>query len=152
MFFNYRTKFELTGSIDGTDRLGNPQSDTETDLKYASSIPIGKVTNAVTKVLGLGKAELALFRKGMATTLANKQNIKHLIYGSLGHDHKLGLLLKTAGSETNVIKRLYLSLGQQASLPSAGTFERVIRVYGQNITIRGAIVSGVPRISNAFAK
>ncbi len=138
----------ITGSIDGTDRLGNPQSDTETGLKYASAIPIGKVTGAVSKVLG--KAELAMFRKGMATTLANKQSVKHIIYGSLGHDHKLGLLLKTAGSETNVIKRLYLSLGQQASLPASGTFERVINVYGQNVTVRGAIVSGTPRISTAF--
>lgn len=65
-------------------------------------------------------------------------------------DHKLGLLLKTAGSEANVIKRLYLSLGQQASLPASGTFERVINVYGQNVTVRGAIVGGTPRISTAF--
>lgn len=140
----------IAGSVGGTDRLGNPQSNIETSMKYASAIPFGKGAGAVSKVLS--KAELAVYRKGMAITLANKQSVKHVLYGSLGHDHKLGLLLKTAGSETNVIKRLYLSLGQQASLPRAGTFDRVISIYGKAVNVRGAVVNGTPRISTAFIR
>ena len=40
----------ISGSIYGTDRLGNPQSDFETGLKYATSIPIGKVAGVVANI------------------------------------------------------------------------------------------------------
>jgi hypothetical protein len=64
--------------------------------------------------------------------------------------HGLEVLLSKAGSEANIIRRLYLSLGQTGSLPAAGTFERVVKIYGYNVTIRGAVVNGVPRIGTAF--
>jgi len=31
-----------------------------------------------------------------------------------------------------------------------GTFEKSISIYGQNVTVRGAVVNGVPRIGTAF--
>ncbi|RWW96708.1 DUF6443 domain-containing protein [Flavobacterium cerinum] len=134
----------ISGSISGTDRLGNPQSDFETGLKYASAVPIGRVTTTVGKALT--KAELSILRKGINTTLASPNNISHIMQAK----HKLNGILKIAGSERNVVRRLYLSLGQQASLPASGTFERIVTVYGENITIRGAVVNGTPRISTAF--
>jgi hypothetical protein len=59
-------------------------------------------------------------------------------------------LLSKAGSEANIIRRLYLSLGQAGSLPASGVFEKVVDIYGYNVTIRGAVVNGVPRIATAF--
>ena len=134
----------ITGSIDGTDRLGNPQSDFETGLKYASSIPIGKVAGAVANAAE--KVELAVLRKGIATALSNSNNISHIMQSK----HGLEGILKIAGSEKNVVRKLFLSLGQQSSLPASGNFERIISVYGKQVTVRGAVVSGIPRISTAF--
>lgn len=134
----------ITGSIDDTDRFGNPQSDTETGLKYVSVVPVGKVTGAVAKALG--KVELAMMRKGMAMALANPNNISHIMQAK----HGLDGILKIAGSERNVVRRLFLSLGQQSSLPASGTFERIINVYGKQVTVRGAVVDGTPRIATAF--
>lgn len=134
----------VNGSIEGTDRFGNPQSDTEIGLNYASAIPIGKITGVIAKTLG--KAELALVRKGIATALANPNNVSHIMQAK----HGLDGILKVAGSESNVVRRLFLSLGQQSSLPASGTFERIISVYGKQVTVRGAVVDGIPRIATAF--
>jgi len=133
----------VTGSINNKDRFGNPQSDFDTGLKYAGSIPFGKIS-----VTLASKLELAVLRKGISVTLANPNNISHIMHTK----HNLTAILNTAGSERNVVRRLYLSLGQQSKLPVSGTFERIISVYGQSVTVRGAIVDGVPRISTAFVK
>lgn len=66
--------------------------------------------------------------------------------------HKLDGLVKIAGSNRNVIRRLYLSLYQSCKLPASGTFEIVTKIYGYNVTIRGAMVDGLPRIGTAFIK
>lgn len=134
----------ISGSINGTDRLGNPLTDFETGLKYASAVPIGKITNIGVK--SLSAVELNILRKGISTTLSNSNNIRHI----MDSKHKLDSILKIAGSERNVVRRLYLSLGQQSSLPASGTFERVINIYSKQVTIRGAVVNGIPRIATAF--
>lgn len=85
-------------------------------------------------------------RQGIANTLANPNNISHI----LASKHNLAFLLSKAGSGTNIIKRLYLSLGQTGTLPAAGVFEKVVSIYGYDVTIRGAVVDGIPRISTAF--
>jgi hypothetical protein len=68
----------------------------------------------------------------------------------LASRHNLGLLLSKAGSEANIIRRLYLSLGQTGSLPISGVFEKVVNIYGYDVTIRGAVVNGIPRIGTVF--
>ncbi len=142
----------ITGTSDNKDWLGNPQSKTETAGNAVAIIPFGRIATLTAKLTG--KVELAIIRQGITKTLSNANTIEHIIYGSrkLGHSHNLGFLLKKAGSEGNVIKRLYLSLGQQAALPAQGTFQSIITIYGKQVTIRGAVVDGIPRISNAFAK
>jgi len=91
---------------------------------------------------------LAEVRQGIAKTFSIPNDLTHI----LDAKHKLGLLLPQAGSEANIIRRLYLSLGQAGNLPASGAFEKVVNIYGQNVTIRGAVVEGIPRISTAFIK
>ncbi|HMO31353.1 MAG TPA: hypothetical protein PKE07_00005, partial [Lacibacter sp.] len=55
-------------------------------------------------------------------------------------------------SESNVIRRLYLSLGQSGGVPANGNFEVSVKIYGYDVTIRGAVVDGIPRIGTAFIK
>lgn len=49
-----------------------------------------------------------------------------------------------------LIRRLFLSAGQSGALPSSGNFQIATAIYGFNVTIRGSVVNGIPRISTAF--
>ncbi len=45
----------------------------------------------------------------------------------------------------------YSSLdGQKGHVPNQGTFETVVNVTGENVTVRGFVDNGVVKISTAF--
>ena len=46
---------------------------------------------------------------------------------------------------TEVVKGL-----TKIKLPQAGLFEETVLVAGRNVTVRGAVVNGVPRVSTMF--
>jgi RHS repeat-associated protein len=122
------------------DSYDVPQNIPGAITNLAATIPAGRLSSAIVDV---GLTEV---RQGIAKTLSIPNDIYHI----LDSKHNLGILLSKAGSEANVIRRLYLSLGQAGSLPASGIFEKVVNIYGQDVTIRGAVVNGVPRISTAF--
>jgi RHS repeat-associated protein len=128
----------------GHDSYGIPQSNTTATVQIMSVIPIGRVSSVI--VNATEDISLMEIRQGIASTLANPNSIAHI----LASKHNLDFLLSKAGSGTNIIKRLYLSLGKTGTLPAAGVFEKVVNIYGYDVTIRGAVVDGVPRIGTAF--
>ncbi len=128
--------------VTGHDSYGVGQSNTEATVQIATVIPITKISSNVTAV------SLVAIRQGIAKTLANPNNLSHI----LASKHNLNLLVSKAGSESNVIRRLYLSLGQSGGVPASGNFEVSVKIYGYDVTIRGAVVDGIPRIGTAFIK
>ena len=124
----------------GSDFYDVKQSNETATVQIISVIPIGRLSSTVSNV------SLAAIRQGIAKTLANPNSISHI----LASKHNLNLLLSKAGSEANIIRRLYLSLGQSGALPAAGKFEINVAIYGNNVTVRGAVVDGIPRIGTAF--
>lgn len=124
----------------GSDTYGVQQTNVQATIQIASVLPIGRISSTVSNV------SLAAVRQGIAKTLANPNSLSHI----LASKHNLNLLLTKAGSEANIIRRLYLSLGQSGTLPANGTFETTVAIYGNNVTIRGAVVDGIPRIGTAF--
>ncbi|HEX9513428.1 MAG TPA: RHS repeat-associated core domain-containing protein, partial [Puia sp.] len=128
----------------GHDHRGVQQSVGQATLNFAVTIPAGRLSGTITNVAAnIGLAEV---RQGIAKTFTVANDMAHI----LASKHNLSLLLPMAGSEANIIRRLYLSLGQSGSLPASGVFERVVNIYGHDVTIRGAVVNGIPRISTAF--
>lgn len=124
----------------GSDFYDVEQSNETATVQIISVIPIGRLSSTVSNV------SLAAIRQGIAKTLANPNSISHI----LASKHNLNLLLSKAGSEANIIRKLYLSLGQSGALPAAGKFEINVAIYGNNVTVRGAVVDGIPRIGTAF--
>ena len=110
-------------------------------MQIASAFHIERFSSTI-------EVSLLEIRRGIALTLANPNSMSHI----LDSKHGLDLLLSKAGKEANIIRRLYLSLGQSNALPSAGIFQTISNVYGYHITIRGAAVNDVPRIDTAIFK
>jgi RHS repeat-associated protein len=128
--------------VTGHDSYGVEQSITEGTVQIASVIPITRISSTVTNV------SLAAIRQGLAKTLANPNNLSHI----LASKHNLNLLVSKAGSESNVIRHLYLSLGQSGGVPANGNFEVSVKIYGYDVIIRGAVVDGIPRIGTVYIK
>jgi hypothetical protein len=62
----------------------------------------------------------------------------------------LGDLLNSSGGRPDAMRMLVDSLQDGSGLPANGPFEVTRVINGQNITIRGAMVRGVPKIGTAF--
>ncbi|WP_139238228.1 hypothetical protein [Streptomyces aidingensis] len=55
-----------------------------------------------------------------------------------------------AGRREQAMRRIVDSLGDVSDLPAAGRFEVSRVIDGENVTIRGVVVNGIPRIGTAF--
>jgi hypothetical protein len=70
----------------------------------------------------------------------------------LGHifqaKHGFEPLVDQLGSETEVVKAMLNGLKGQT--PASGRFVEVVNIAGQDVTVRGAIVNGIVRITTAF--
>lgn len=64
--------------------------------------------------------------------------------------HKFGWLVESAGGRTQAMRRIIDSLLEGSDLPESGYFQVERIIDGQQVTIRGAVVNGVPKISTAF--
>jgi len=124
----------------GHDTYGVEQTDEEATLQIVAGIPFFKIASTVSNVT------FSALRQGIAKTLANPKSLDHIFETK----HHFFLLVKTAGSESNVIRRLYLSLGQSGKLPSSGVFRETVVIYGHKVVIRGRVIDGIPRIGTAF--
>ncbi|MFC3998398.1 polymorphic toxin-type HINT domain-containing protein [Nocardiopsis sediminis] len=64
--------------------------------------------------------------------------------------HGFGNLVEAAGGRSEAMRMIVNSLGDAADLPQSGRFEVSRIIEGEQVTIRGAMVNGVPRIGTAF--
>ena len=73
----------------------------------------------------------------------------------LGHiidpaKHGFDDIVEQAGGRSEAMREITDSLRCSCGLPTTGRFEVQRVIYGETVTIRGAIVNGVPRIGTAF--
>ncbi|MFT2016417.1 polymorphic toxin-type HINT domain-containing protein [Streptomyces sp. 796.1] len=64
--------------------------------------------------------------------------------------HGFADLVARSGGREQAMRRIVDSLGDASDLPAGGRFEVGRVIDGENVTIRGAVVNGVPRIGTAF--
>jgi uncharacterized protein YukE len=77
----------------------------------------------------------------------NENNMAHILDAS---KHGLGNLVDEAGGRPEAMRVIVNSLQDGDGLPANGKFIVTRTINGQEITIRGAMVNGVPRIGTAF--
>ncbi|TDB77554.1 polymorphic toxin-type HINT domain-containing protein [Micromonospora sp. KC723] len=83
-----------------------------------------------------------------AFDLANTpQKLEHVIDPA---KHGFGDLVTAAGGRSEAMRAITDSLRCTCGLPAQGPFEVQREIYGETVTIRGAVVNGVPRIGTAF--
>jgi hypothetical protein len=80
-------------------------------------------------------------------TATLKPNTMRHIFGQARHN--LDPLVQRLGSEEAVVRSVATQL-HRAALPQAGQFEVTVVVSSATVTVRGAVVSGVVRISTFF--
>ena len=70
----------------------------------------------------------------------------------LGHifvpKHNLQPLVSTYGTREAVVEQMLVAI--QGKTPAAGLFQVATEIGGQTVVVRGAVISGIPRLSTAF--
>ncbi|WP_405692724.1 Hint domain-containing protein [Streptomyces sp. NBC_01185] len=74
-------------------------------------------------------------------------NLEHVIDPA---KHGFGDLVAKAGGREQALRAIMNSLKGAKDLPAAGRYEVSRVIEGETVTIRGAIVNGVPRLGTAF--
>ena len=91
----------------------------------------------------LGEAELA-----EAFEYANTDSKLAHVFDNA--EHGLDFLVESSGGQSQAMRQLVNSLADGIGLPEAGRFEVVRVIDGVAVTIRGAVVDGIPKIGTAF--
>jgi hypothetical protein len=93
-----------------------------------------------------------LAQRALANSILNavRANTMRHIFGKAAHN--LAGLVARLGSERAVIAAVARAMARlpAGSFPASGPFQVVVRVAGQNVTVRGAVVNGIIRISTMW--
>jgi hypothetical protein len=74
-------------------------------------------------------------------------NLEHVIDPA---KHGFGDLVAKTGGREGALRSIMDSLHGATDLPAAGRYEVNREISGETVTIRGAVVNGVPRLGTAF--
>lgn len=85
--------------------------------------------------------------QGVYYVMSNPAKITHIFAKA---QHNLQSLVSGLGGQENAVRAVLYALN--GKLPSVGTFERVVNIAGQSVTVRGSVVNGVPKIGTMFIK
>jgi hypothetical protein len=91
-------------------------------------------------------------QRAMANAILNAvraNNLRH-IFGKAAHN--LAPLVARLGSERAVIAAVARALARLPAglFPASGPYRVVVQVAGQNVTVKGAVVNGIRRISTMW--
>jgi hypothetical protein len=64
--------------------------------------------------------------------------------------HGFAEIVRQAGGSSQALQLIIESLGEGTGMPASGKFQVTRTILGETVTIRGAVVKGVIRISTAF--
>lgn len=79
---------------------------------------------------------------------ATTKNNLHHIFGKEGHD--LDPLVEKYGSEEAVVKEMVRGL--EGKTPTDGEYIEEVNIGGKEVTVKGRVVNGIPRIGTAFIR
>ena len=114
--------------------------------------PKGSATRTSVRRLPF-RAPAAATRNVFDQTLvaATKQNTMRHVFAKA--EHGLAPLVKELGGESQVMAAAVNGLrGAAGTLPAAGRYEVVVMIAGRAVTVRGAVVEGIPRIATMFVR
>lgn len=103
----------------------------------------GKLQDPLPLTTRFSSAEL-----NQAFEYANTEAKLEHVFGNARHG--FNQLVQSAGGRAAAMRKLVDSLADGAGLPEAGKFEVVRTIDGARVTIRGAVVDGIPKIGTAF--
>ena len=108
---------------------------------------VAKLAKSIRTTVKIGFKQVAKYRK--FTENANK--VHHFFVKG---QHKLGgLLRKFGGNERKAYDAIYRAVFNKVKKKGlSGTFETVVRVGGQNVTVRGRVINGIVRIGTGFIR
>lgn len=64
--------------------------------------------------------------------------------------HGFADIVRQAGGRSEALQLIINSLGEGSGMPASGKFEVTRTILGETVTVRGAVVKGVVRVSTAF--
>ncbi len=125
-----------------------------------SFIPIGKLAKVLRlfrwgkRAAGVARITKSVSGEGLSDSVLDEafeyanssQKLEHVIDPA---KHGFGNLVQAAGGRSEAMRAIVDSL-RCCGLPASGPFEVQRVIYGETVTIRGAMVNGVPRIGTAF--
>jgi pyruvate/2-oxoglutarate dehydrogenase complex dihydrolipoamide acyltransferase (E2) component len=120
----------------------------------AAAAPEAAAATAETVTAEAATAEAATAEAATAEASAADQLAieKATTENSLNHifqaKHQFDPLVQQFGGERPVVEQMLAGLKGQT--PAAGRFEEVVRIGGQDVTVRGIVINGIVRISTAF--
>lgn len=104
----------IWGAATGQDTYGTSQNSGDVGMNvFSAFVPAFRLESTISSVT------LSATRQGISKTLSNPNNIAHVLQAK----HNLHLLLPKAGSDLNIIRRLYLSLAQSGKLQEQASFK-----------------------------
>ncbi len=138
----HATVMAVTARPGAADRDNLTVEQLHTYYVLAGSTPV-LVHNSNGPTCGVGPDELQQTYESANT----EAKLEHVVDPA---KHGFDNLVQVAGGRSEAMKMIVDSLGDASDLPQAGKFEVDRTIAGEQVTIRGAMVNGVPRIGTAF--
>ena len=105
------------------------------------------IKNAITSSLTNDALSKEAIRKGVDLVLRDPNKMRHIFGQS---KHNFAPLASKLGGNEKVVQKALQTLGKSGKLPSTGAFIETVHIEGFNITIRGFMQDGIPRIGTMF--
>lgn len=95
----------------------------------------------------LRKLSESAITRGVNYVMRNPNKINHIFNQAR---HNLAPLVTKLGGQENTVKTVLNTLNSAGNLPVSGLFESTISIGGTNITVRGIVQEGFPKIATMF--
>lgn len=146
--------WELFGLNDIKDCYNDPKL-SKCAVAAMMVLPVGKL-KAVSELKDVGKIAKAADTTGRLSDEAidaawmgwnTSANLGHVIDPA---KHGLADLVTKTGGRENALRAILDSLKDADDMPKGGLYEVTRIIEGEKVTIRGAMVKGIPRLGTAF--
>ena len=103
--------------------------------------------SAISTQEALQKLSESAINRGVNYIMRNPNKINHIFNQAR---HNLTPLVNRLGGQENTVKTVLNTLNSSGNLPLSGLFESTINIGGTDITVRGIVQEGFPKIATMF--